>query len=204
MTTGRIVAALVAFAALGAPTLAHAQDTRRGLPPADQPAIRQIPRPTAYSVEGGAGIVGFLGGVGSLGPGWNVRVTGMINDRWAVEGNYLGSANTRADTRTQLVMTSLDAGFRYNLAEANRLPLQPFIVGGVGYAGFAGRYGDGFTLVVPVGVGADRMLTESIKVGARFNYRPAFFDNLGSSITPVNDEPGADTWSLLAQIGGGF
>ncbi|MDC3961227.1 outer membrane beta-barrel protein [Polyangium jinanense] len=204
MTTGRIVAALVAFAALGAPSLAHAQNTRAGLPPADQPAIREIPRPTSFSVEGGAGIVGFLGGVGALGPGWNVRVTGAINDRWAIEGNYLGSTNTRADTRTQLVMTSLDAGARYNLAAADRLPLQPFVVAGVGYAGFAGSYGDGFTLIVPVGVGADRMLTENIKVGARFNYRPAFFDNLGSPITPPNDEPGGDTWTLLAQIGGGF
>ncbi|MDI1444669.1 outer membrane beta-barrel protein [Polyangium sp. 6x1] len=204
MTTARIVAALVACAALGAPTLAHAQDTRRGMPPADQPMIREIPRPTAFTVEGGAGIVGFLSGVGGVGPGWNVRVTGMINDRWAVEGNYLGSANTRADTRTQLVMTSLDAGIRYNLAEANRLPLQPFVAGGVGYAGFAGRYGDGFTLVVPVAVGADRMLTENIKVGARFNYRPAFFDHLGAPNIPVGDQPGADTWNLLAQIGGGF
>ncbi|MDI1479701.1 outer membrane beta-barrel protein [Polyangium sp. y55x31] len=204
MTTGRIVAALVAFAALGAPSLAYAQNYRAGLPPADQPAIRQIPRPTSFSVEGGAGVIGFLGGVGALGPSWNVRVTGAINDRWAVEGSYLGSSNTRADTRTQLVMTSLDAGVRYNLVPANRFPLQPFVAGGIGYAGFAGRYGDAFTLVIPVGVGADRMLTENIKVGARFNYRPAFFDHLGPPTMPVGDQPGADTWSLLAQVGGGF
>ncbi|MRG92437.1 outer membrane beta-barrel protein [Polyangium spumosum] len=204
MTTGRIVAAVLAFAALGAPTLAHAQNNQGGMPPADEPVIQRVPRPQSFSVEGGAGVVGFLGGVGSLGVGWNVRITGAINDRWALEGNYLGSANTRADTRDSLVMTSLDAGLRYNLAAANALPLQPFVVGGVGYAGFAGNYGDAFTLVVPVGVGADRLLTENIKVGARFNYRPAFFDNLGSPITPAGDEPGADTWSLLAQVGGGF
>jgi len=203
MTTGRIVAALLAAVALGAPTLAHAQNNQGGMPPADQPVLNRLPQPV-ISVEGGAGIVGFLGGVGSLGPGWNVRVSGALNDRWSIEGNYLGSANTRADTRDTIVMTSLDAGFRYNLAAANRLPLQPFVNAGVGYAGFAGNYGDAFTLVVPVGVGADRMLTDNIKVGARFNYRPAFFDNMGSPITPVGDEPGADTWTLLGQIGGGF
>ncbi len=203
MTTGRIVATLLAAFALAAPTLAHAQTNQRGMPPADQPVLRNIPQPT-YSVEGGAGIVGFVGGVGSLGPGWNVRVSGALDDRWSIEGNYLGSSNTRADTRDPIVMTSLDAGIRYNLTDGTRLPLRPFVAGGVGYAGFAGNYGDAFTLVVPVAVGADRMLTESIRVGGRFSYRPAFFDNMGTPTTPAGNEPGADTWTLLAQIGGGF
>jgi hypothetical protein len=166
--------------------------------------MRRLPQPTV-AVEGGAGLVGFVGGVGSLGPGWNVRVSGALNPRFALEGNYVGSINERADTRDTLVMTALDAGVRYNLVDASALPLQPFITAGVGYAGFAGKNGDAATLITPVSVGADRMLTPNIKVGGRFSYRPAFFDNLSSPATPRGaNPPGADTWSLLAQIGGGF
>jgi hypothetical protein len=202
MKTGRLLAALAAAVAIGAPLSAYAQQ-RAGVPPADQPLIRRFPQP-AYSVEGGAGIVGFTGGVGGLGAGWNVRVNGALSERFSLEANYTGSINQRADTRNNLVMTAVDVGGRYNLAPADALPLQPFVTAGVGYAGFAGRYGDGATLIVPVGVGADRMLTPNIKVGGRFTYRPAFFDNLASPITPLGDQPGADTWSLIANLGGGF
>ncbi|HRI69942.1 MAG TPA: hypothetical protein PK156_37190 [Polyangium sp.] len=179
------------------------QQSLTGLPPADQPVLRHIPRPVV-SVEGGGGIVGFVGGAGKPGPGWNLRVTGAMSDRWAVEGNYLGSVNERSDTKDTLVMTGIDLGVRYNLALPDQLPVQPFVVGGAGYAGFAGRNGDPAMLVVPLVVGAERLLTPNIKVGARFSYRPAFFDDLSTPTTARGETPGADTWSVLAQIGGGF
>jgi hypothetical protein len=173
------------------------------LPPADQPVVRRIPQPV-ISVEGGGGIVGFVGGVGAPGPAWNLRVTGTLSERFAIEGNYLGSVNERTDTKDSLVMTAIDAGVRYNVLLADQFPVQPFVVGGVGYAGFAGRNGDPAMLIVPLVVGAERLLTPNIKVGARFSYRPAFFDDLSTPTTPRGQAPGADTWTLLAQIGGGF
>lgn len=213
MRTG-LLAVLLAAVAIGAPAKAYAQPAQQqetqqmqrrvaGLPPADQPMIRRIPQPI-LAVEGGAGIVGFVGGVGDVGPGWNLRVTGSLSDRFAIEGNYLGSVNKRADTRDSLVMTAFDAGLRYNILLPEQFPVQPFVVGGLGYAGFTGSNGDPAMLVVPVVAGAERLLTPNIKVGARFSYRPAFFDDLSSPITPAGDPPGGDTWSLLAQIGGGF
>jgi len=204
MRTGRVIAAFAAALAIGAPLSAHAQTRPGGLPPADQPVIRRMPQPT-LAVEGGAGIVGFVSGVGSTGLGWNVRVTGQMSERFAVEGNYVGSANERIDTRSSLVMTALDASLRYNLTLPDQLPVQPYVTAGVGYAGFAGRYGDAATLIVPLSAGAERMLTPNIKIGARLSYRPAFFDNLAATSTPAGENtPGADTWSLLAQLGGGF
>jgi hypothetical protein len=218
MRTG-LLAASLAVVAMGVSTSARAQqpaptDTQgnnappiearpAGLPPADQPMLRRIPRPV-ISVEGGGGIVGFVGGVGAPGPAWNLRVTGTMTERVAIEGNYLGSVNERSDTKDSLVMTAIDAGVRYNLLLPEQFPVQPFVVGGVGYAGFAGRNGDPATLVVPLVVGAERLLTPNIKVGARFSYRPTFFDDLSTPTTPRGDHPGADMWTLLGQIGGGF
>lgn len=225
MKTG-LIAALVAVVAIGAPTSVRAQDAApaqepnaqapapqaqpapaqgrvAGLPPADQPMIRRIPQPV-LSVEGGGGVVGFVGGIGDPGPAWNLRVTGALSDRFAIEGNYLGSVNERTDTKDSLVMTALDVGVRYNILLPEQFPIQPFVVGGAGYAGFAGRYGDTAMLTVPLVIGGERLLTPNIKVGARFSYRPAFFDDLSTPTTPRGDNPGADTWTLLAQIGGGF
>ena len=148
--------------------------------------------------------MGFVGGVGAPGPAWNLRVTGAMSDRFSIEGNYLGSVNERSDTKDSLVMTAIDAGLRYNVLLPHEFPVQPFVVGGVGYAGFAGRNGDPAMLIVPLVAGAERLLTPNIKVGARFSYRPAFFDDLSTPTTRRGDKVGADTWSLLAQIGGGF
>jgi hypothetical protein len=218
MRTGWI-ATLLAVVAMSVSTSARAQQTTpsdaradqtprsegkvAGLPPADQPVLRRIPQPV-ISVEGGGGVVGFVGGVGAPGPAWNLRVTGTMSDRISIEGNYLGSVNERSDTKDSLVMTAVDVGLRYNLMLPEQFPVQPFVVGGVGYAGFAGRNGDPATLVVPLVVGGERLLTPNIKVGARFSYRPAFFDDLSTPTTPRGDRPGADMWTLLAQIGGGF
>lgn len=174
-----------------------------GLPPADQPMLRRIPQPV-LSVEGGGGIVGFVGGTGAPGPGWNLRITGALSDRVAIEGNYLGSINERIDTNDSLVMTTIDAGIRYNLLLADEFVVQPFVVGGAGYAGFAGKNGDPAMLVVPLAVGVERLLTPNVKIGARFGYRPAFFDDLSTPKMFRNDKLGADTWTLLAQVGGGF
>lgn len=210
----RLVATQLAVVVIAVPVLARAQQpapervsqpggTVAGLPPADQPMVKRIPRPVV-AVEGGGGVVGFVGGTGKPGPAWNLRVTGTMSDRWSVEGNYMGSVNERSDTGDSLVMTGIDVGVRYNLLLPDQFPVLPFVVGGAGYAGFAGRNGDPAMLVVPLVVGAERLLTPNIKVGARFSYRPAFFDDLSTPSTPRRETPGADTWTLLAQIGGGF
>ncbi|HMY18608.1 MAG TPA: hypothetical protein PKA58_19915, partial [Polyangium sp.] len=172
MRTG--LAVILVAVAMVAPDLARAQQTAppappakvpgranqgeriAGLPPADQPILKRLPQPV-LTVEGGGGIVGFVGGTGAPGPGWNLRVAGALSDRVAIEGNYLGSVNERTDTKQALVMTAIDAGIRYNVLLAEEFPVQPFVVGGVGYAGFAGQNGDPAMLVVPLVVGAERL-----------------------------------------------
>lgn len=211
MRTRRCAAAATAVAATMTLALAAgAQDTGatgpRGGPPgevprADQPLIRRIPEPT-IAVEGGLGVLGYVGGAAGIGPSWNVRVTGSMSPRVAIEGNYTGSVNERATTDRSLVMTSLDAGVRYNILRADQAVVQPFVVAGVGYVGWAGEGGDAFAVSVPITAGVERLVTRNVKVGARLNFRPAFFDDLTvrGSATPT----GGDSWALFAHGGGAF
>ncbi|KYG11273.1 hypothetical protein BE21_08115 [Sorangium cellulosum] len=198
-------AAMMALAgAAGAQGAARQEQRDRpagNVPPADQPLIRRIPEPT-IAVEGGFGMLGYLGGTAGVGPTWNVRVTGSMSPRVAVEGNYIGSVNQRATLGRSLVLTSLDAGVRYNVLRADEAIVQPFVVAGVGYAGWAGEGGDAFALTVPVTVGVERLVTRNVKVGARLNFRPAFFDDL--TVRGAATQTGGDSWALLAHGGGAF
>ncbi|WP_437996431.1 hypothetical protein WMF26_36010 [Sorangium sp. So ce185] len=211
MSTRRFAAsAMVAAAMMALAGAAEAQGAARqdqrdrpagNVPPADQPLIRRIPEPT-IAVEGGFGMLGYLGGTAGVGPTWNVRVTGSMSPRVAVEGNYIGSVNQRATLGRSLVLTSLDAGLRYNVLRADEAIVQPFVVAGLGYAGWAGEGGDAFALTVPVTVGVERLVTRNVKVGARLNFRPAFFDDL--TVRGAATQTGGDSWALLAHGGGAF
>jgi len=170
-------------------------------PPADQPLIRNIPRPT-LSIEGGAGLLGYLSGTGRIGPAWNLRVTGEFTPRLAAEASYLGAANRRSDDTGTLTYTSLDGGLRYNLLLADQAPVQPFLAAGLGYAAWIGPGGAPAGLVIPVSAGVERMLTEHVKIGARLNLRPSFFEDLGHGYE--RNPPGGSTWSLTAGAGGAF
>ncbi|AGP39396.1 hypothetical protein SCE1572_35900 [Sorangium cellulosum So0157-2] len=198
-------AAMMALAGAAGAQGAARQDQRDrpagNVPPADQPLIRRIPEPTV-AVEGGFGMLGYLGGTAGVGPTWNVRVTGGMSPRVAIEGNYIGSVNQRATLGRSLVLTSLDAGLRYNVLRADEAIVQPFVVAGVGYAGWAGEGGDAFALTVPVTVGVERLVTRNVKVGARLNFRPAFFDDL--TVRGAATQTGGDSWALLAHGGGAF
>jgi hypothetical protein len=57
-----------------------------------------------------------------------------------------------------------------------------------------------------VAVGAERLLTPNIKVGARFNLRPSLFENLSQPgrLATENAATGGSVWNLIAQIGGAF
>ncbi|MGK3960146.1 hypothetical protein WMF38_44740 [Sorangium sp. So ce118] len=211
MSTRRLAAAVLTVAAMVALAgTAEAQGGARAdqqgrpagnVPPADQPLIRRIPEPS-IAVEGGFGMLGYLGGTAGVGPTWNVRVTGTMSPRLAVEGNYIGSVNQRATLGRSLVMTSLDAGVRYNVLRADEAIVQPFVVAGVGYTGWAGEGGDAFAVSVPLTVGVERLVTRNIKLGARLNFRPAFFDDL--TVRGAASQTGGDSWALLAHGGGAF
>ena len=171
-------------------------------PPADQPLITRPPQPTAFIVDGGAGVLGYLGGTGRVGPAWNVRLTIDFSRRFAAEANYVGAANTRSDKTGTLIYNSLDAGVRYNILRADEAPVQPYVSGGLGWGSWAGPGGTPAALVIPVSAGIERMLTEHIKVGARFNLRPSFFDDLGHG--DEKNAPGGSSWNLVANLGGAF
>ena len=167
---------------------------------------RRPPPLTPPGGRAGGGIKGCGGGGAAGGPTWNARATAASTPRWALEGNYLGSVNRRHDNNANMVVTQVDASARYNILRGGEAPVQPFVTAGIGYAGFSGRDGDMASVVVPVGVGVERMLTPSIKVGARANFRPV----LGEDLRTPRDRaanasgPGGDTWSLTAHLGGGF
>ncbi|WP_437596792.1 hypothetical protein [Sorangium sp. So ce590] len=198
-------AAMMAFAgAAEAQGAARAEQRDRpagNVPPADQPLIRRIPEPS-IAVEGGFGMLGYLGGAAGVGPTWNVRVTGTMSPRVAVEGNYIGSVNQRATLGKSLVMTSLDAGLRYNVLRADEAIVQPFVVAGVGYTGWAGEGGDAFAVSVPLTAGVERLVTRNVKLGVRLNFRPAFFDDL--TVRGSATQTGGDSWALIAHGGGAF
>jgi hypothetical protein len=171
-------------------------------PPADQPLIRGLPRPNSFSVEGGAGVLGYINGAGRLGPAWNVRVTAELTPRLAAEANYIGAANARSDETGTLTYTTFDAGLRYNVLRADQAPVQPFVVAGLGYAGWFGPGGAPAGLVIPLTAGVERMLTEHVKISARINVRPSFGEDLGHGYE--QNPPGGSTWTLLAGAGGAF
>jgi hypothetical protein len=171
-------------------------------PPADRPLIRKAPQPVAYTLEGGAGLLGYLGGTGRLGPAWNVRVTAEITPRLAGEVGYLGAVNERADEQGTLMYTTVDLGVRYNILLADQAPVQPYVTAGLGYAGWIGPGGSPAALVIPVAVGVERLLTEHVKIGARLNVRPSFGENLAAG--NERGAPGGSTWVLLAGAGGAF
>jgi hypothetical protein len=217
MTTRRLVAAGLALAGMtaAAPVLAQTGPGQNpnappppaipAPPPADRPILPERIEPTSLSVEGGAGVLGYISGTAAVGPAWNVRATVGLSDRFAVEGNYTGSANRRADRTGTLVYTAVDADLRYNILRADQAPLQPYLAAGIGYVGYAGPGGDGAAVTTPLGVGAERLITPRIKAGARFNVRPAFFDNLAQKGEPA-DAPaiGGSVWNILANVGGAF
>jgi hypothetical protein len=171
-------------------------------PPADQPLIRKVPKPYALSVDGGAGVLGYIGGTGALGPAWNVRVGADFTPRFALEAQYLGAANRRSDNTGTLTYQSVDAEVRYNVLRADEAPVQPFLTAGLGWAGWIGPGGAPAALVIPISAGVERMLTERIKIGARLNVRPSFFEDLGHGYE--RKPPRGDTWALIANVGGGF
>jgi hypothetical protein len=154
------------------------------------------------TVEGGGGVLGYLGGTAALGPAWNLRVAAILSERVSIEGSYLGSLNRRVERETKLVYTGLDADVRYNILLADQAPVQPFVAAGLGYAAVLGEHGDATIMTFPLAVGVERLLTPYIKIGARLNVRPAVFDDLGAP--SERNPPGADSWSLTAHFGGGF
>jgi hypothetical protein len=142
-----------------------------------------------------------MGAAAGVGFAWNARVTANLSPRWAAEGNYTGSLNRRPDQHA-LVMTAIDGDVRFNFTRGPELPVQPFVTAGLGWEGFAGENGNMAAIAFPLGAGVERLLTREIKMGARFEIRPALNGNLGppGSI----EQPGATTWALLAHLGGRF
>src|SRR5262245_17447054 len=180
---------------------ARAQPETERAPRADEPLLPSTVQPT-LTLELGAGVLGYIGGTAGLGPAWDLRAIFGLSRRIAIEGNYLGSFNERSGRPGSLVYIGVDATFRYNFLLPEEAPLVPFITAGFGYAAYIGRDGDAAALTFPIAVGVERLLVRQIKIGARFNMRPAAFDDLGAP--NERRPPGGDTWCLTANLGGSF
>ena len=175
-------------------------------PRADRPIVPPDVEPV-FAFEGGAGMLGYLGGTAAIGPAWQARIRANFTPMWAVEATYLGAVNDRSDNDEMMLTTQIDGSVRFNAFRNYNLPVQPFLTAGVGYAGFATDEGsDLAALVLPIGAGVDRALTPNLRLGARFNLRPVVGDNLQTDRQrAMGDEgSGGDSWSLAAHIGGEF
>jgi len=208
-----IGSAFTVLAAVGTARAQQGTPPQQGAPAAGAPAVPHADQPLVpedvepmFGFEGGAGILGFFDGAASIGPAWEARLRAHFTPTWALEATYLGSVNDREDNDSTMVTTQIDASARYNAFRAFNLPLQPFVTAGLGYAGFSGDDGDMATLLVPLGLGVDRALTPNIRVGARFDFRLVFGEDLDTPRDRVMDEdgPGGDNWSVVAHLGGQF
>lgn len=206
-TRGLVAAGLCVAAAHATPARAQENPPPPGAgipapPPADRPLIREVPRPTGLLLDGGMGVLGFISGTGRVGPAWTVRFTADFSRRFAAEAAYTGSVNTRADNTGSLVYTALDGTLRYNILRADEAPVQPYVSAGLGWSAWIGPGGTPFSIGVPLAAGVERMLTDRVKIGARLQVRPTFFDDLGHG--EEANPPGGDSWMLSVNAGGAF
>ena len=150
------------------------------------PVTREVSRamrPTRKNLvlDAGFGFRGYLDGdVANLGPTWTVRLAYAVSPWVLLELNYIGAANERAEDARILVTTQVTGDVRANLLASDAAVVQPFLMGGVGYAAWSGAWGDGTALVLPVGGGIERAITPTVKAGVRTLLVPAFFDDLAT------------------------
>jgi hypothetical protein len=148
------------------------------------------------------GVLGYVSGTGRVGPAWNVRFTADFSRRFAAEAAYTGAVNTRADNTGSLLYTAIDGSLRYNILRADEAPVQPYVSAGLGWSAWIGPGGTPFSIGLPIAAGVERMLTDRVKIGARLQVRPTFFDDLGHG--DEKNPPGGDSWMLSVNAGGAF
>jgi Outer membrane protein beta-barrel domain len=197
---------LVAFALLlGASATASAQE---------EPKLKLL-SPFGESIQVGGGVTNFLADATrdatNVGGYWDVRATFGTRSYLGGEAAYLGAAqNVRAlglDSNAYLTQNGIEGAVRVNLPiEKGRFLLEPFALGGVGWAHYdiqnasvntSSMKGSDDVLTLPVGCGL-ALGYEHLIIDGRFTYRPAFNDEL---MTAGNSAAGLQNWSAGAMVG---
>lgn len=180
---------------------------------------RTPPRGAGYAVQIGGGLVDFSRGemrtVTDTGGYWDLRVVGGMNQLFALEAAYIGSAHavTAAPVRegAMLIGHGGEANVRLNVAwRRDRAFIIPFVFGGLGYTRYAitgaALDGDGLALrddvaMVPVG-GGFAIGDRSMFLDVRFTQRFTFNDDLLRM--PGTPDHHLRQWSFGANLGYAF
>jgi Outer membrane protein beta-barrel domain len=181
---------------------------------ADEPKLKLL-SPFGESISLGGGVTNFLADATrdatNVGGYWDVRATFGTRSYLGGEAAYVGAAqNVRAlglDNSAYLTQNGIEGAVRVNLPiQTGRLLLEPFALGGIGWAHYdiqnasfntSSMKGSDDVLTVPVGCGF-ALGYEHMIIDGRFTYRPAFNDEL---MTSGNSGAGLQTWSAGATIG---
>ena len=178
---------------------------------AKEPSGAKLLTPFGESVSVGGGVVNFVGDAAKnltdVGGYWDVRLAFGTRTPFGIEAAYIGAAqNVTAVGMSNafLVRNGMEANARINIPlvlRSNHV-LEPFVLGGVGFARYNLNF-DGINrsvmqvendnvLVLPVGAGVAWSF-HNFMVDGRFTYRPTFDDDLLRTAT--NTSQGLENWS---------
>jgi hypothetical protein len=180
-TAPGLVATLLAGSAEALPRLVERREVT---------VVGEEPAESVVNVDGGAGVLGYFGGYGRVGPAWTVGVTANLTPRFGVQANYTGASNYAYAEDARVLLTALDGDVRFNVLRPDAF-LQPFVTAGVGWEGLKTPGGMLSMIDFPFTAGADKVISHGrFKLGARFEARPAV--------------GGPNAWGVLASLGGRF
>jgi hypothetical protein len=151
------------------------------------------------TLDAGVGVLGYWsGGAPGTSGAWDVRAGYMIVPVFTVEAGYTGAAGDAVGPGG-VVATIVEGDARLNPLGASRF--SPYLFAGAGwgaFSGFGGFKGDNSTVTVPLGLGADYLISPRFTTGARFTYRFVAADNVGPTGASV------DNWQLIGRVGTRF
>lgn len=147
----------------------------------------------------------------SLGGGWNARITVGTRQYIAIEGSYIGSAQSidalGLDGDAVLVGNGAQAALRINILKD--FYAQPFLYGGAAWRHYqitnnsintsdVADHDDVFE--VPAGIGFSGYIA-GFMADVRGEYRWAFDEDLVPSRTTLGNEASLDRWGVSANLG---
>jgi len=157
----------------------------------------------------GVGMTGYLGDANTANlwkhPGWDIEglFRYVINPRMALKTNiYVGGLSGNSADMTNVYPEGEDFEFNTTFYEAgemfefNFLPygigesyrklrrFTPYITAGIGFMGWKANGHGGFSLNIPMGVGAKYKVNKRLNLGVEFLMKKCFSDKLDGKVDP--------------------
>ena len=216
MYTKTIIGSAAFIALLAAPALAQSNDHEA---PAVSASLASVPvAPRGFGFQVGGGVTGFSRKEtrDSFGTGgyWDARALIGSRSFLGAELAYVGSVREASAGglagNAALLGNGAEAAVRVNLPiETNRLLVEPFLFGGVGWTYYQVVNEDGNSsnikdhanaLSIPFGAGLSAAY-QHFTVDARFTYRPVFDDKLVPLTGGDRDHEDLQNWSAGLTVG---